>query len=129
MCLVLAGNYNNKINNFSIDLGNCAFCSSSDELRYWNNVDFPGNALSDNKVSSFESCMELCLANASCNAFTYDNFNRFSHVNCWLKTQSSKLNMKLDGLTSGMRCNVTPIEEPSRSPDAKYPISTYQNFY
>ena len=65
--------------------------------------------------------MDLCLAHSSCQAFTYDTFNRFPSVNCWFKTQASNVNMNYEGLISGMRCSLPPLIEPPTPEDGIYP--------
>lgn len=98
------------------------FCSSTEQIRYWESADFMGNDLDFSIQPTVELCMDLCIANGVCQAFTYDTLNRFPTVNCWLKSQVSNINMNYDGLSSGMRCSLTPSIEPPTPPDAKYPL-------
>ena len=108
---------------------NSITCSSSEEMRYWKNADSNGNNISYTKVATIEICMDLCMANDQCNAFTYDTTNRFADLNCWFKTSPVPFDMESEnaiGLFSGMRCSVTPIEEPARSPDAIYPEGLFK---
>ena len=102
-------------------------------MRYWENVDLPGNVISYTKVSTVEICMDLCIPNEACNAFTYDTTNRFGVVgydyNCWLKTEPSTYNTNSDseGLISGVRCSAASIEEPLSQPD-HYPKGLFEMF-
>ena len=102
-------------------------CLSSEEMRYWKNVDLPGNGISYTKVSTVESCMDLCLTIEACNAFTYDTINRLGDLNCWFKTEPSTYNTNSDseGFISGVRCSAASIEEPLSQPD-HYPKGLFK---
>ena len=102
-------------------------CVSSEQMRYWENVDLPRNGISYTKVSTVESCMDLCLTNKACNAFTYDTINRLGDLNCLLKTEPSTYNTNSDseGFISGVRCSAASIEEPLSQPD-HYPKGLYE---
>ena len=71
-------------------------------------MDFPGNNIVTSVQATFELCMETCLFNSQCQAFTYDHQNRYvesMHVNCWLKSKKRKYNTDFAGFTSGIRCD------------------------
>jgi len=79
-----------------------------------------GNDIETSIQPTVEICMDLCLLHTSCQAFTYDTFNRFPSVNCWFKTQVANINMAYEGLVSGMRCSLQPILEPPTVPDGEH---------
>ena len=98
-------------------------CSSSEEMRYWKNAESIGNGMATSHAATIEICMDLCLADNKCTTFTYDTTNRFDDRNCWYKTSPVPFDMEAEraiGLITGMRCSVTPPEEPPRSPDGIY---------
>ena len=71
---------------------------------------------------TLEGCMDMCIAHPGCQAFTYDNLNRYvasNNVNCWLKSNAANYNMNYNGLTSGMRC--AHASNLSKSRDGQYP--------
>ena len=107
---------------FSLDIENHVVCSSSEQMRFWENVDLPGNDLLYTTVLTVEHCMDICIRNEACNAFTYDTKNRITHLNCWSKTEPSAYNPNSDGegYISGVRCSVPSIEEPLSQPH-QYP--------
>jgi len=93
------------------------------QIRYWNNADFPGKDIDTSVQSTLDLCMDHCLANSGCQAFTYDPQNRYvvSHnVNCWIKSKAENYNMNFDGLTSGMRCSHAPADNPPMAWDGQY---------
>jgi len=98
-------------------------CDTGAKIKYWLNADFPGNDFDTSVQSTVALCMEKCLANAKCQAFTYDNLKRFK-VNCWLKSKAANYNMNYNGLTSGMRCSHAP-KMPSKTRDGQYPLDTF----
>ena len=73
---------------------------------------------------TLEDCMDRCIANVACNAFTYDTTNAHPD-NCWLKTKSASTNdmneSYLAGSTSGLRCNFQPFEALTNPADGMYP--------
>merc|ERR1712131_287970 len=96
-------------------------CYSPNKLRFWNDLDFFGGDINggESKVDSKESCMIKCINEEQCNAFTYDNENRYE-FNCWLKHSVGTLS-NFEGVTSGVRCN---LEEPKDQADGEYPEPT-----
>ena len=102
-------------------------CSSYYKMRYWENADLLGNDMSTTTVSTVENCMDLCIANNACNAFTYDLKNRLDSINCWLKTEASVYYTDSDreGYVSGTRCSAAINEEPLSSP-SQYPEGSFK---
>ena len=98
-------------------------CSSSNELKYWIDADFPYSDIARTVEDTLQICMQKCLDNPDCMAFTYDTLNRFvesNNVNCWQKSTATNYNMDYDGLTSGIRCSHIPSAEPPTPPEQIY---------
>ena len=93
-------------------------------MRYWEDGNFQGNDIESTNQPTLEDCMDRCIANDTCNAFTYDTQNRTAE-NCWLKIKSASIDdlndEDYDGMTSGLHCNFQPFEEPNQPADAMYP--------
>ena len=81
-------------------------------MRYWQDVDLPGNDISYSKIADLQSCMDHCITTEACHAFTYDSTNRYAD-NCWIKTELSSFNFNADsaGFISGMLCSHGSIKE------------------
>ena len=59
-------------------------CVSTNEIRYGNDLAFTGHYIETKSgVETVQNCMDHCLANSNCKAFTY-----FTDQNCWLRSQA-----------------------------------------
>ena len=86
-------------------------------MRYWSDADFYQNDIAHFRNSTLELCMDRCLRNTKCQAFTYDHQNRH---NCWLKSKARNYKTDQEGLTTGMRCTHAPPVNPPKAPDGYY---------
>ena len=98
-------------------------CSSPDKIKFWNDKDLTGNDFNSTTTDNKEQCMDNCLADDRCKAFSFDPQNRFP-VNCWMKEAASpeKFN-DFSGITTGVRCNLE--NAPQLTPNGKYPEKGY----
>ena len=82
-------------------------------MKYWAGLDLPGNDIRrETGVKSIEECVNLCLANAECETFTYAHAylfvsNQNLQYSCWLKkaTSSHTVSTEYSQLSSGYKCN------------------------
>ena len=83
-----------------------------------------GNDIEHFEAESAESCMNFCLTNDRCVAFTFDRENRFDSGNCWLKDDAANYN-DYAGLTSGVRCDQ---KWPTDQADGEFPSELLLNY-
>ena len=99
------------------------------KIKYWTTgKDFHGEdfKIFDN-IATVEECMDLCLANNLCNAFTFHPSGYYAN-RCWLKAKDSqsgswKVNQENDNRSTGHKCNYDFSPEQSDEPTGIYPTS------
>ena len=75
-----------------------------------------GNDLKRLVFDNVEECMDACLADNRCKAFTFDR----ESFKCWLKSAAENLyEQNSNRLISGVRCNLE--NTPLLTPSGKYP--------
>ena len=96
-------------------------------MRYWNNLEFRGRDIVTSVKTNLELCIEECVSNSECQAFTYDHQNQYAYVNCWLKSMESNNIQWIDehGYTSGMRCSHVKPSDLNKEPDGQYPCKSF----
>ena len=96
-------------------------------MKYWTyGIDFYGNDVRmHSKVQKIEECMDFCLADENCDAFTYDPHSRDT-VNCYLKARDggSWTVNRTEGLASGHKCDYKFNPEQTAKPVEIYPKFT-----
>lgn len=112
---------NNGNNEYICEIKSDPICSSNDQVEFWTDANFVGSDFQEIKVDAQTDCMDLCLATATCVAFTYA-LNRET-VNCWLKSEAGNYEIDSNGsdFISGMKCGYEPVSEPPGIPAGKYP--------
>jgi len=94
---------------------------------YWNNLEFRGRDIVTSVTSTLELCIQECVSNSECQAFTYDHQNQYAYVNCWLKSMESNNIQWIDedGYTSGMRCSHVSRANLNQEADGHYPCKIF----
>ena len=91
---------------------------------YWTYIGFDHNSsFKSSKQLTAGLCMEDCLAESQCQAFTFD-LTLTSTMNCWLKSKIGQINMNAKGVLSGRRCSFKSDDDPPSSADGVYPQGT-----
>ena len=95
-------------------------CSSPLQLKFWNDKDWNNNNFKTFVADNLEKCMDFCLGDNRCKAFTFDRQNQLAGANCWLKKTGENFKDH-SGHTSGVRCNHE--NTPQFPPSGKYPVT------
>ena len=87
------------------------------QLKFWNDQDIHGELVKAFVADDQEQCMNSCLENKLCKAFSFDRLNRWAN-NCWLKEAAEGFKA-FSGMTTGARCDFE--KAPQSTPDGVFP--------
>ena len=99
------------------------------KIKFWNDQDIKGELVDAFVADDQEQCMNSCLENKLCKAFSFDRLNRVNNAdlnwnnNCWLKEAAESFEA-FSGMKTGARCDFE--KTPQSTPDGVFPeTSTY----